>query len=44
MFRVAVHIADVSYFIAEGSALDLAAADRATSTYLVHKVRFSNVL
>jgi exoribonuclease R len=39
-FRVGVHIADVSYFIPEGCALDRAAADRATSTYLVQKVKY----
>lgn len=38
LYRIGVHIADVSYFIPEGSALDRAAADRATSAYLVQKV------
>ena len=33
--RVGVHIADVAHFIAPGSALDRAARERATSTYLV---------
>ena len=37
-FRVGVHIADVSYFIREGSALDLVASKRATSVYLVQTV------
>ena len=37
-FRVSVHIADVSYFIREGSALDRAASKRATSVYLVESV------
>ena len=37
-FRVSVHIADVSYFIREGSALDRAASKRATSVYLVQSV------
>ena len=37
-FRVAVHIADVSYFIKEGSALDRVASKRATSVYLVQTV------
>ncbi|XP_061408135.1 DIS3-like exonuclease 2 isoform X2 [Lethenteron reissneri] len=36
--RVGVHIADVSFFVKEGTALDLMAADRATSVYLVQKV------
>lgn len=33
-----VHIADVSYFVEEGSALDIIASQRATSVYLVQKV------
>lgn len=37
-FEVGVHIADVSYFVPEDSALDRVAADRATSVYLVQKV------
>ncbi|XP_055976968.1 DIS3-like exonuclease 2 [Sorex fumeus] len=37
-FEVGVHIADVSYFVPEGSELDDVAADRATSVYLVQKV------
>ncbi|XP_012647076.2 DIS3-like exonuclease 2 [Microcebus murinus] len=37
-FEVGVHIADVSYFIPEGSDLDRVAAERATSVYLVQKV------
>lgn len=37
-FEVGVHIADVSYFIPEGSDLDEVAAERATSVYLVQKV------
>ncbi|XP_060480128.2 DIS3-like exonuclease 2 isoform X2 [Panthera onca] len=37
-FEVGVHIADVSYFVPEGSPLDKVAAERATSVYLVQKV------
>ena len=37
-FEVGVHIADVSYFIEEGSSLDNVASRRATSVYLVQKV------
>ncbi|XP_023578022.1 DIS3-like exonuclease 2 isoform X1 [Octodon degus] len=37
-FQVGVHIADVSYFVPEGSQLDNVAAQRATSVYLVQKV------
>ncbi|KAM9248483.1 DIS3-like exonuclease 2 isoform 1-T1 [Dugong dugon] len=37
-FEVGVHIADVSYFVPEGSDLDRVAAQRATSVYLVQKV------
>ncbi|XP_078616444.1 uncharacterized protein LOC144884828 isoform X2 [Branchiostoma floridae x Branchiostoma japonicum] len=37
-YEVGVHIADVSYFIQENTALDLTAACRATSVYLVQKV------
>nr|CAG4643864.1 EOG090X047D [Lepidurus arcticus] len=37
-FRVGVHIADVSYFVADSTKLDIEASIRATSTYLVHKV------
>uniref|UniRef100_A0A8C4QCK3 DIS3-like exonuclease 2 n=1 Tax=Eptatretus burgeri TaxID=7764 RepID=A0A8C4QCK3_EPTBU len=37
-FSVGVHIADVSYFLSEGTALDAIAAKRATSIYLVQKV------
>ena len=38
LFEVGVHIADVSYFLKQGTALDKVAADRATSVYLVQKV------
>uniref|UniRef100_A0A9J7Y9V3 RNB domain-containing protein n=1 Tax=Cyprinus carpio carpio TaxID=630221 RepID=A0A9J7Y9V3_CYPCA len=37
-FEVGVHIADVSYFVEEGSVLDQIAGKRATSVYLVQKV------
>ncbi|XP_053359628.1 DIS3-like exonuclease 2 isoform X1 [Clarias gariepinus] len=37
-FEVGVHIADVSYFIKEGSVLDYTASRRATSVYLIQKV------
>ncbi|KAM9323650.1 DIS3-like exonuclease 2 [Pholidichthys leucotaenia] len=37
-FEVGVHIADVTYFVEEGSALDVIASERATSVYLVQKV------
>ncbi|XP_053167468.1 DIS3-like exonuclease 2 isoform X2 [Hemicordylus capensis] len=37
-FEVGVHIADVSYFVVEGTALDEVASKRATSVYLVQKV------
>lgn len=35
--QVGVHIADVTHFVAAGSALDKEAASRSTSTYLVEK-------
>ncbi|XP_015683723.1 DIS3-like exonuclease 2, partial [Protobothrops mucrosquamatus] len=37
-FEVGVHIADVSYFVPEGTVLDDVASERATSVYLVQKV------
>ncbi|XP_071522150.1 uncharacterized protein [Panulirus ornatus] len=37
-YRVGVHIADVSYFVTEGSPLDDIASNRATSVYLTQKV------
>ncbi|XP_061550801.1 DIS3-like exonuclease 2 isoform X1 [Phycodurus eques] len=37
-YEVGVHIADVSYFVQAGSALDKIASQRATSVYLVQKV------
>lgn len=36
-FEIGVHIADVSYFVRPGTALDREAADRANSTYLVDR-------
>ena len=38
LFRLAVHIADVSFFVKEGSPVDKVAASRATSVYLVQNV------
>jgi len=38
LYKVSVHIADVSFFIQENSALDEMASERATSTYLVDRV------
>ena len=40
IYRVGVHIADVSHFVKEGSNLDKEALHRATSVYLVQKVTF----
>ena len=39
--EVGVHIADVSYFVAPGTALDKVASERATSVYLVQKVSWN---
>ncbi|EGG17840.1 putative exoribonuclease [Cavenderia fasciculata] len=36
-FEVGVHIADVSHFVREGSAMDLEAAHRSTTVYLVDR-------
>jgi len=38
VYQVGVHIADVSYFIDQGNALDKEASSRATSVYLAQKV------
>lgn len=37
-YEVGVHIADVAYYVQEGSALDVEAAKRTTSVYLVDRV------
>ena len=39
MYKVGVHIADVSYFVGEGTTIDEIAQRRATSVYLVQEVR-----
>ena len=39
MYKVGVHIADVSYFVKEHTPLDTEAAQRTTSVYLVDRVR-----
>jgi len=38
VYEIGVHIADVSYFVRQGSDLDREALKRSTSTYFVHKV------
>lgn len=37
-YELGVHIADVSYYVKEGTALDMNAMDRGTSVYLVDRV------
>lgn len=36
-YQVGVHIADVTHYVKAGTAIDLEAANRSTSTYLVNK-------
>ena len=36
-YQIGVHIADVTHYVKEGTAIDLEAANRSTSTYLVNK-------
>mmetsp|Transcript_19524 Transcript_19524/g.30002 ORF Transcript_19524/g.30002 Transcript_19524/m.30002 type:complete len:347 (+) Transcript_19524:3159-4199(+) len=38
IYEIGVHIADVSYFVQQGSSLDKEAYRRGTSTYFVHRV------
>lgn len=38
LYNISVHIADVSFFVNEGTALDVIASRRATSNYLVDRV------
>ena len=38
LYEIGVHIADVSFFVKENTALDEMASSRATSTYMVQKV------
>ncbi len=43
VYEVGVHIADVSYFVQAGTALDDVASHRATSVYLIQKVSVLHV-
>lgn len=43
LFKVGVHIADVSHFIRPGNALDQESARRGTTVYLCEKVNILNV-
>jgi len=38
IYEIGVHIADVSFFVEQGTDLDKEAVKRCTSTYLVHRV------
>lgn len=38
-YEVGVHISDVSHFLKEGTPLDKAVSERATTIYLVHEVK-----
>ena len=38
IYEIGVHIADVSYFVTQGTSLDHEAQKRCTSTYFVHRV------
>ena len=38
-YKIGVHISDVAYYLKEGTEIDKNVAKRATSTYLVDKVR-----
>ena len=38
IYEIGVHIADVSFFVQQGTDLDKEALKRGTSTYFIHKV------